>query len=129
MDNVAVIREVVQRWNAGDIDGVLDLYAEDGVMLSGPDWPEQNTWRGHEGIRAGIEDWRAVWESSTATLDRIEAFGDKVLATGAWISRGRASGVDGRLPMAIVFTVRDGKIVVHEWFLDHSSAVAAARGD
>jgi ketosteroid isomerase-like protein len=52
-----------------------------------------------------------------------------VLAIGAWISRGRASGVDGRLPMAVVFTVRNGKIVEHEWFVDHDRAIAAARGD
>jgi uncharacterized protein (TIGR02246 family) len=128
MDSVALIRQLVERWNTGDIEGVLDLYAEDGVMLSGDDWPEQNTWRGREGIRASIEDWRAVWESATASFDRIEAFGDRVLAIGAWISRGRASGVDGRLPMAVVFTVRNGKIVEHEWFVDHDRAIAAVRG-
>ena len=128
MDSVALIRQLVERWNIGDVEGVLDLYAEDGGMLSGTDWPEQNTWRGREGIRASIEDWRAVWESSTATFDRIEVFGDKVLAIGAWISRGRASGVDGRMPMAVVFTVRSGKIAVHEWFVDHNRALAAARG-
>jgi uncharacterized protein (TIGR02246 family) len=129
MDSVALIRQLVERWNAGDIEGVLDLYAEDGVMLSGPDWPEPTTWRGREGIRASIEDWRAVWESSTVTFERIEAVGDKVLAIGAWVSRGKASGVDGRLPMAVVFTVRGGKIAVHEWFLDRSRAIAAVRGD
>jgi uncharacterized protein (TIGR02246 family) len=129
MDSVALIRQLVERWNAGDIEGVLELYAEDGVMLSGSEWPEQTTWRGHDGIRASIEDWRAVWESATVKFDRIEAFDDRVLATGAWISRGRASGVDGRLPMAVVFTVRDGKIATHEWFIDHDRALAAARGD
>jgi uncharacterized protein (TIGR02246 family) len=127
VDSVALIRQLVERWNAGDIEGVVDLYTEDGVMLSGSEWPEQTTWRGREGIRASIEDWRAVWESSTATFDRIEAFGDKVLATGAWISRGRASGARGRMPMAVVFTVRNGKIAVHEWFVDHNRALAAAR--
>jgi ketosteroid isomerase-like protein len=55
--------------------------------------------------------------------------GDKVLAIGAWISRGRASGIDGRMPIAVIFTVRDGKIALHEWFMDHDSAIAAARRD
>jgi uncharacterized protein (TIGR02246 family) len=127
MDNTAVIQQLVERWNAGDIEGVLDLYADDGVMFTGTDWPEQTTWRGREGIRASIEDWRDIWESSTAVLERVENLGDKVLATGAWISRGRASGVDGRMPIAIVFTVKGGKIAVHEWFTDHDRAVAAAR--
>jgi ketosteroid isomerase-like protein len=87
MDSVALIRQLIERWNAGDTEGVLELYAEDGVMLSGSEWPEQTTWRGYD------------------------------------------SGVDGRLPMAVVFTVRDGKIARHEWFIDHDRALAAARGD
>jgi len=32
-------------------------------------------------------------------------------------------------PLFIVFTFRDGKIAVLEWFADHDTAVAAARGD
>jgi len=35
--------------------------------------------------------------------------------------------VNGRMPVATVFTVKGGKIVVHEWFTDR--AVAAGRGD
>jgi ketosteroid isomerase-like protein len=129
MDSVAVIRELVARWNAGDIDGVVALYADDGAVVTSPDWPEPGTWRGREEIRASIEDWREVWQSSTAELERIEPVGDKVLAIGAWISRGRASGVDGQMPIAVLFTVRDGKIALHEWFMDHDGAIAAARGD
>jgi ketosteroid isomerase-like protein len=126
---LAVIRELVARWNAGDIDGVVALYADDGAVVTSPDWPEPGTWRGREEIRASIEDWREVWQSSTAELERIEPVGDKVLAIGAWISRGRASGVDGQMPIAVLFTVRDGKIALHEWFMDHDGAIAAARGD
>jgi ketosteroid isomerase-like protein len=129
MHNVALIRRLVERWNAGDVEGVLDLYADDAVIVTSPDWPEPATWRGGSEIRASIEDWRAVWQSSTAELERLEPLGEKVLALGAWTSRGRASGVDGQMPIAILFTVRDGKIALHEWFMDHDGAVAAARGD
>src|SRR5919106_3675726 len=83
MGNVDVIRELTRRWNAGDVEGVLDLFTEDAVMLSGPDWPEQTTWHGREGIRANIEDWRSVWESSELEIRRLETFGDKVVAEGA----------------------------------------------
>jgi len=48
---------------------------------------------------------------------------------GAWVMRGAVSGVSGEMPDFIVFTLRDGKIAVLEWFADHDSAVAAARGD
>jgi uncharacterized protein (TIGR02246 family) len=128
MSHADVIRELARRWNAGDIDAVLDLYTEDAVMVSGPDWPEQATWRGREGIRSNIDEWRAVWESAELEIQRIETFGDRVVAEGAWNARGRSSGVTGAMPVTTLCTVRHGKIASVEWFSSYDSAVAAARG-
>ena len=120
-------RTLVERWNAGDIDGVVDLYTDDTVMYAGEEWPDQTVYRGHDGVRANIEQWRSVWESSSVELERLESHGDRVVASGAWVTRGRASGVSGRMPFVILLNVRDGKIATLEWFTDHSDAVAAAR--
>jgi ketosteroid isomerase-like protein len=127
-ENAEVIRELSERWNAGDVEGALELYTEDAVAVSGPDWPEQTTHRGHEELRANMKDWLSVWDSSQIEIGSIETFGDKVVGTGTWLTRGRASGAEGRMPFAILFTLRDGKIAVLEWFTDHDAAVAAARG-
>jgi ketosteroid isomerase-like protein len=78
-------------------------------------------------MRASIDGWRSAWQTTELELESVEAFGDKVLARGAWNLRGRASGVAGAMPFNIVFTVRDGKIALLEWFTDHDDAVAAAR--
>jgi ketosteroid isomerase-like protein len=123
-----VIHELVRRWNAGDIEGVLDVYTEDAVMISGPDWPEQTTRRGREDIRANIDEWRAVWESAELEIRRIETFGDRVVAEGAWNARGRSSGVSGAIPVNVLCMTRHGKIASLEWFTDYDAAVAAARG-
>jgi uncharacterized protein (TIGR02246 family) len=123
-----VLHELARRWNAGDIEGVLELYTDDAVMISGPDWPEQTIWRGREAIRSNIDDWRAVWESAELELRRIETFGDRVVADGAWNTRGRSSGVPGAMPVVTLSTIRHGKIASLEWFTDHDAAVAAARG-
>jgi ketosteroid isomerase-like protein len=32
------------------------------------------------------------------------------------------------MPFVILFSFRDGKIALHEWFTDYDEAVAAARG-
>ncbi len=126
-DHLSLARELIERWNAGDVDGVLDLYAEDAAMYSGPEWPEQFTSQGREEIHQTIEEWRSVWESSTIVLDSLESHGDRVVASGAWNTLGRASGVGGQMPFVILLTVRSGKIASLEWFTDHDSAVAAAR--
>jgi ketosteroid isomerase-like protein len=126
-DNVDLARTLVELWNAGDIDGVVDLYTEDAAMIAGPEWPDQAEYHGHEGVRANIEQWRSVWESSRIEAESIEAHGDRVVASGTWITRGRASGIEGDMPFVILLTLRGGKIAVLEWFTDHDEAVAAAR--
>jgi uncharacterized protein (TIGR02246 family) len=128
MSNADVIRELARRWNAGDIEGVLEMYTEDAVMLSGEDWPEQTTWRGRDGIRSNIDEWRAVWESAELEIARIETIGERVVAEGAWNTRGRSSGVSGSMPVTTLCTIRRGKIASVEWFSSYDSALAAARG-
>ena len=123
-----VVRQLAERWNAGDLDGALDLYHEDAVSIAGPDWPEQYTHRGHDEIRSNMADWLSVWDSSQIEIGSVETYGDKVVVTGAWITRGRSSGVTGTMPIVILLTLRDGKIAVLEWQTDHDTAVAAARG-
>jgi ketosteroid isomerase-like protein len=128
-DDADLIRQLAERWNAGDLDGVVDLYTEDAVMVSGPDWPEQITWRGHEGVRGSMAEFGAAWESALVEMGPIERFGEKILASGRWMTRGATSGVEGEMPFTILFGFRDGKIAVHEWFTDYDAALAAARGD
>ncbi len=129
MDNehVAIAQQLIERWNAGDIEGVVELYTADTAMYAGPEWPDQVTYRGHAGVRQNIEQWRSVWESSSIEVEELASFGDRVVASGAWVTRGRASGVSGRMPFVILLRIRSGKIASLEWFTDHDVAVAAAR--
>jgi ketosteroid isomerase-like protein len=128
MGNADVIRELVRRWNSGDLDGALELYTDDGEIRTGAHWPENAVYRGRDAIRATTEDWTSMWQRIQIQLDTLDEHGDRVMATGAWLMRGAASGIDGEMPIFIVFTIRDGKIAVLEWFPDRDSAVAAARG-
>jgi ketosteroid isomerase-like protein len=128
MDNAELIRQLAERWNAGDLDGVVELYTEDATIVSGPDWPEQATWEGHSGIKASLIDFGAVWESARVEMGPIERHGDQIVGKGMWRTRGASSGVEGTMPFVILFSFRDGKIALHEWFDDYDQAVAAARG-
>jgi ketosteroid isomerase-like protein len=128
MTNADVIRELARRWNAGDVDGALELYHEDAVAVSGPDWPEQTTHRGRDELRSNMTDWLSVWESSEIEIGSVDSFGDNVVGTGTWITRGRSSGVAGTMPFVILLRLRHGKIASLEWFDDFDTAVAAARG-
>jgi ketosteroid isomerase-like protein len=128
MGNVDAIREFIRRWNSGDLDGTLELFSDDGEIRTGSHWPENAVYRGREAIRATTEDWVSMWQTIRIELASLEEHGDKVVGIGNWVMRGAASGVDGQMPIFIVFTLRDGKIAVLEWFADRDSAVADARG-
>ena len=124
-----VIHELIRRWNAGDVDGALELYTEDAVSLPGPEWPEQTTHRGHDELRANMTDWLSAWDFSQIELRELEIFGDRVVIDGFWTTRGRSSGVEGLMPFVALLTLRDGKIARFEWAADRETAVAAARRD
>jgi ketosteroid isomerase-like protein len=126
-DKLDVARSLIDLWNAGDVEGVVNLYTEDAAMIAGEEWPDQAQYHGRDGVRANIEQWRTVWESSRIEAERIEEYDDRVVASGAWITRGRASGIEGDMPFVVLLTFRGGKIAVLEWFTDHDEAVAAAR--
>ena len=122
-----IVSQVSERWNAGDFDGLLELYADDVTVHTGEHWPERHVLEGKDAFRESIEEWVSVWESIAIETDEVEVFGDRVVARGAWRSTGRLSGVEGTLPIHIVFTIRDGKIARVDWCPDHEQAVATAR--
>jgi ketosteroid isomerase-like protein len=125
--NADLVRELTGRWNSGDVDSVFELYTEDAEIRTGPHWPEQSTYRGREAIRETSAEWASMWDKLQIEVDSLDEYGDKMVATGAWRMRGAASGIDGSMPIFIVFTFRDGKIAALEWFADRDTAVAAAR--
>jgi ketosteroid isomerase-like protein len=129
MSNADVIYELTGMWNSGDVDSVFSLYTEDAEIRTGPHWPEQAVYRGREAIRETSAEWAALWEKLRVEIDSIEEYGHQAVVTGAWRMRGAASGIDGEMPVFIVFTFRDGKIALLEWFADHDTAIAAVRAD
>ena len=100
-----IVREVSERWNAGDFEGLLELYHDDVSVHTGEHWPERHVLEGKAAFRESIDEWLTVWESIAVETDHVE----------------------GTMPIHIVFTVRDGKIARVDWCPDHERAVATAR--
>ena len=123
--NAEVVRQVAERWNAGDFDGLLGLYDGDIEMIPGPDWPDPAV-IGKAAFRSYIDEWRSAWASSYFDLHAIEAVGELVIAAGAWDNRSAITGIGGTMPFGILFTLRDGLVIRHQWFLDLGQARRAA---
>ena len=57
-----IVRQSAERWNAGDFEGMFELYSEDMVVVTGEHWPEANVLipAGRVDRGGGVPDYNAV---------------------------------------------------------------------
>lgn len=120
------MRQLAARWNEGDMERYLELFDPDVVFLSSESWPETGRYEGREAMRQFATDFRGVWDD--VKLEIVELFPgtEAVAATCNWITRGRASGVEGRLTFPIVIWAKDGRIARGQFFDELEDALEAA---
>ena len=127
-------RQGAQLYNAGDVEGFVNLYAEDATLVT-----PYGTFEGRAAIREAFSRDKAAFPDRTLTVDVIVEQGDTIAAE--WTVAGTHTGplvmADGtELPptgkrvevkgMELV-QVRDGKAAVHHQYWD-SMAVAGQLG-
>jgi steroid delta-isomerase-like uncharacterized protein len=133
-DNRSLLEYYVERYNAGDLDTVMDLYAEDAVQTM-----HDGTFAGRSAIRERLARDLITCPDATYTVGSFVEQGDSF--ADEWTFTGTQTGPfplpDGtQLPptgkrvqirgMELV-QVRDGKIVVDNLYYD-SMAVLAQLG-
>lgn len=93
--------------------------------IQDPDFPGAKTFRGHDGVR----QWDALlgdsWETRAVDIEDLVERGDDVLAVLRLRVRGRGSGVDMEVPLAHLWTMRDGRAVRVQFYLDPAKGRAA----
>jgi ketosteroid isomerase-like protein len=121
----AVIRRFYELSKAGD-PSCWELWAADVVGTLPPDFPETEEWRGVDGIRRSFARWQTVfgdrwWEG--LELDAvIELPNGRLIADVTFDLPGQRSGAPFQKQAAVIYTVRNGKIVRAEHFMDRSVA-------
>ena len=81
-----------------------------------------------EGIEALVETmtaWESTWDKYTVTPEGFVDMGDRIVAILDFHGRGHGSGVEAEARFYEVYTVRDGKLVRMDEFLDRSEAIEA----
>lgn len=126
-ENVEVLRRAFEAWNRNDWQALMACYAPDVVTVPPTEWPEAETGTSRETLRRQFEEAKAPWEEEHVEVDEIHDLGDRVLALYRWIGRGKGSHAEVEHPIATLHTLRDGRIVRIEYFLDQSEALRALR--
>ena len=124
-ENVALVMRGLEALNTGNVDLML-ADADPEIRFVPRRAPMMGAYVGHDGMREFIADNEENLEVFHVTPDEVIDAGDRVVIIGTLRVRGRGSGIDMSFPTATVTTVRDGKIVHFEEFMERKKALAAA---
>ena len=121
-ENIDVIRRGFEAWNAGDSDGLREVF-DPGIIWRGPEgWPEPGPYAGREAVMRQVDQLRETWDSDSFELisDPIDV-GDRVAVRLIW--HGAGHGPESNMELTGLYTVRKGRCVAIELFWDHAEAL------
>jgi ketosteroid isomerase-like protein len=97
------------------------------VAIEDRDIPDADEYRGRDGFFKWLERWGSSWEAWRVSDIELRAAGDDaVLALFRMTATGKGSGIEIERADAILYGLRDGKIVKVVYYNDQSEALEAA---
>ncbi len=126
-ENVEIVRRMWEVYEERGLDAVLEFFDESINWRAVPgavdDAGELN---GVEAMRRYLGDWLETFaDVSTVPTEILDLGGDRVLATLRVSGRSRLSGIETGLSYAVVYTLREGKIVQGREYVDRAEALKA----
>jgi uncharacterized protein len=123
-----VVQNSYAAFGAGDMETLLSLQHEDVVWVyPGVGLPLSGTYNGQAGVISFFQGVGANEDIQALEPREFIADGDKVVVLGYEKVIARSTGRPYECNFAHVWTVRDGKIVRMEFFLDTEAVAAAYR--
>lgn len=124
-ENLEVVEAAFDAYYRGDVEALVDL-ADPGLVISQPaEAPETQTFHGPRGLIEAIDAWAGEWDDLRTQRLRTHAAGDHVVTTVHQRGRGKASGAEVEGTFTFVFTVKEGKLVRWQMFVDEARALKA----
>jgi ketosteroid isomerase-like protein len=129
----------VAEGNAKVVGQSLRALADGGLEAMAERWDDEIHWRaiegapddvgemhGRERVRRYFQEWVDLFEGITNVAEELIDLGDdRVLAVQRAAGRAKLSGAETEIRFAVVYTVRDGKIVGGREYLDRGEALKA----
>jgi ketosteroid isomerase-like protein len=117
------VRDALAAMERGDVDAIVAVSDPDVEFVNPPTAVEPGTRRGHDGLRLGLGGMLEVFDDLRIEPHRIDDLGDRVVVTGRFSGRGRASGVKfDPQPFGFVVTLRGDRMIRYEWFASPEEA-------
>ena len=123
-ENVKVAKQMYETFNSGDIEGFLNLFAEDATWNS----PElenvqlKTKFKGRDNLAAFLAEIDKYEEFLKIEPQEFVAQGDKVVTLGELRVRSKITGKEYSSGFAHIIEVKDGKAVSFLEYFDNAAA-------
>jgi ketosteroid isomerase-like protein len=126
--NVEIVRRAWDAWTRGDMHALFETFHPsvewDTTHFEGR--PENEVYRGHDGIRRFFEGWLASWDRYEAGAEEyLDAERDQVLVLCWQRGFGPGSRVPVEMDFAHLCTLQDGLIRRMDAYSDRAEALEA----
>jgi ketosteroid isomerase-like protein len=127
-ENVEVVRRLTEALNARDLDRYyVEFFDPEVEWRTSVEDPDAAIHRGLQAYKRYVEQWIESFDGLRADVEEyIDVDGDRVLTWSRFTGLGRTSGAPADWYLAIIFTIRDGKVVRGEEYFDRAEALEAA---
>jgi ketosteroid isomerase-like protein len=116
-----VVRRATAAYGSGDFEAVIPFLAEDVVWEEDPEWPDGQTWHGHDGVRTAFRE-RLESTSIEVAIDELIARGDRGLTLRTWNAEGQGSGAVAVMRPAVIYEFEGELVKLTRFFLDQERA-------
>jgi ketosteroid isomerase-like protein len=127
-ENVEVVRRLVEALNARDLDTYyVEFFDPEVEYQTSREDPDAATHRGRQAYQRYLEQWLESFDGLHIDVEEyIDVDDDRVFTWSRFTGRGRASGAPADWYLAVIFTLRDGKVARAEEYFDRDEALEAA---
>ncbi len=113
-------------WEAGDIDGMLELTTPDFEFVPAiAAAVEGGSIKGRDAVRRFFADLDETWETFRISADDLREAGGRVMGIGRLTAKGRSSELELDQPIYTVLWFQGDRIARMQSFLEESRARAA----
>ena len=130
-ENVEIVRELLDAFARRDHE-IAFAYYDEAIEWDATDTAESipdlaGIYHGHDGVRTYWRRWLSAWSDIRFEVEDIRDAGAEVVALiRNQHQTGRHSGIETGFPSyAIVFTLRDGKVIRWRSYMDQGAALEA----
>ena len=126
-ENVEVVRRSWQAFADGGLDAYMDFFDREIIWRAIEGAPDDvGEMYGKDAIRRYVQDWLDTFEDITSVpTELLDVGDDRVIGVQHVTGRARLSGVETELRYAVVYTLRDGRIVRGREYADRQQALKA----